>query len=386
MIQHAQKELFNLSPEVTYLNCAYMSPLLRKVEEVGHKAIAKKSNPQQIFPEDFFTDVQALKEAFARLIDLEDWERIAIIPSASYGLSTVAHNLKLQAGQKIIVVEEQFPSNYYPWQRAAESCGAQIVTVGPDPQKDRTRSWNENILAAIDEQTALVAVGHCHWADGTFFDLVRISARTREVGALLIVDGTQSVGALPFSVKEIQPDALICAGYKWLMGPYSTGVAYYGPYFDGGKPLEDNWINRLESEKFSGLVNYQVEYKSKAARYSVGESSNFILTPMLAEAIRQVNDWGAENIQAYCKRISAAFAREVKKLGFTVEKEEHRCGHLFGIRLSAEVDIEALKYSLRQKKIFVSFRGTAIRISPHVYNTAADFEHLLQCLRQVAEK
>ena len=68
----------------------------------------------------------------------------------------------------------------------------------------------------------VVAIGHVHWSDGTLFDLKKIRERLDEVGGLLIIDGTQSVGALPFSVKEFKPDALICGGYKWLLGPYST--------------------------------------------------------------------------------------------------------------------------------------------------------------------
>jgi selenocysteine lyase/cysteine desulfurase len=124
-------------------------------------------------------------------------------------------------------------------------------------------------------------MGHIHWADGTLFDLVAIRKKAHSLGAKLIIDGTQSVGALPFSVQEIQPDALICAGYKWLMGPYSIGMAYYADSFNDGQPLEYNWINRLNSEDYSQLVNYQDSYKPKADKYSVGESSNFNLPPVV---------------------------------------------------------------------------------------------------------
>ncbi|MEQ9007935.1 MAG: aminotransferase, partial [Ekhidna sp.] len=108
---------------------------------------------------------------------------------------------------------------------------------------------------------------------------------------------------LPYSVKEIRPDALICAGYKWLMGPYSIGLAYYGAAFDGGEPIEENWINRLNSEDFSNLVNYQPEYQEMALRYEVGEHSNFILVPMLHQAIRQILNWQPDNIQVYTQEL-----------------------------------------------------------------------------------
>ena len=114
-----------------------------------------------------------------------------------------------------------------------------------------------------------------HWTDGTRFDLAAIGARAREVGAALVVDGTQSVGALPFDVQQLRPDALVCATYKWLMGPYSLGFAYLGPRFDDGEPLEETWIGRRGSENFKELVDYQDDYQPGALRYDVGERSNF---------------------------------------------------------------------------------------------------------------
>ena len=183
----------------------------------------------------------------------------------------------------------------------------------------------------------MVSLGNIHWACGTLFDLVAIRKKTKEVGALLIIDGTQSIGALPFSIQKIQPDALICAGYKWLMGPYSIGVAYYGKIFDNGIPIEDNWINRKGSENFSGLINYSNNYGEFATRYNVGEQSNFILLPMLIAGLNQLENWGVQNIQNYCKK-------------------------------------------LKNKKISVSIRGDKIRVSPHVYNDKKEIKKLFECL------
>ncbi len=374
----SQKHLFDLAEDVTYLNCAYMSPQLNSVREVGREMLQRKSRPWTISIEDFFQPVRTLKERFAQLIRADSWERIAVIPSASYGLSTVANNLRLEAGQKIIVVEEQFPSNIYPGQRVAEEAGARIQVVGPVAGRNRTYSWNEAILEAIDPDTAMVAMGHVHWADGTLYDLRAIRQKSREAGALLVIDGTQSVGALPFYIDEFDPDALICAGYKWLMGPYATGLAYFGPYFDGGRPLEENWINRLHSEQFGGLVNYQEEYHPLAARYSVGEHSNFQLVPMLSEAIRQLLAWTPEAIQEYCQRISAPALEAIEAAGAQLEPTDRRAHHLFGIRLSSPEATDRLHQKLTLNGVYVSKRGTAIRVSPHVYNSEADFERLRQ--------
>ena len=101
----------------------------------------------------------------------------------------------------------------------------------------------------------------------------------------MIIDGSQSIGALPYDNENIKPDALFTVGYKWLLGPFSLGRGYYGEYFDGGIPLEENWVNRKHSKDFQNLVNYTDEYGPIAARYNVGQNSNFHLVPILNETI-----------------------------------------------------------------------------------------------------
>lgn len=374
-----QKHLFQLENDVSYLNCAYMSPQLRRVEAAGHGWVSRKNRPYEIHPEDFFTQVEQVKQLFAELVQVQDPERIALIPSVSYGMATVARNMTIKSGQRIVVAGEQFPSNYYPWQRLAEAQGAEMVEVAAPPSKRRGAAWNEALLTAIDERTALVALSHCHWADGTVFDLEDIRKKSREVGALLVIDATQSVGALPFDVSRFQPDALICAGYKWLLGPYSTGLAYYGPAFDGGVPIEENWINRYNSQDFQHLVQYQQEYQPGAGRYSVGEQSNFILVPMLAEALSQLLEWEVPHIQQYCRALSAGPLERLQAMGAQVEEPKYRSGHLFGIRLQGQFDIAGLRNQFERERVYVSLRGDAIRIAPHVYNDARDFERLLRC-------
>jgi selenocysteine lyase/cysteine desulfurase len=357
-----------------------MSPLLKSTEKAGVRGLRRKRNPVSISPEDFFKESDVLREEFAKLINASDPKRIVIIPSVSYGLASVARNLIIGPGEKIIVAADQFPSNYYPWQRLAMENKAEVVAVAPpDGLEQRGKIWNERILEAIDNRTKAVAIGNIHWADGTLFGLEEIRKRTREVGALLIIDGTQSIGALPFDIKQIQPDALICAGYKWLLGPYSVGLAYYNEYFDNGQPIEENWINRLNSEDFSQLVIYNPSYQEGSLRYEVGEHSNFALVPMLLNSIRQVNRWGVENIQSYCKSIGEEAIALLQQEGFCIEDAAFRSSHLFGIRMR-ERDPRRVKEALSKNKIYVSFRGDAIRVSPNVYNTKRDMDKLCKIL------
>jgi len=379
-----QKHLFSLPESVAYLNCAYMSPQLKAVEEAGRQALLLKSQPYQIRQADFFEPVTKLKRLFAELINLSEPERIALIPSASYGLSTVAQNIPLQPGEKIVVTSEQFPSNYYPWKRLADENGGCLEIVEAPRSTSRTQSWNEAILNAITPETKVVALGHVHWMDGILFDLHAIRKRTREVGALLIIDGTQSIGALPFNIEELQPDALVCAAYKYLMGPYSVGLAYFGPFFDQGKPLEESWINRLNSEDFSGLVNYEESYQTKAGRYSVGEHSNFQLIPMLLAALQQLLNWQPTRIQAYCQKISRDAVERLIALGAQAEPADQRCGHLFGVRLNDNFDEQKLVAAFKERNVYVSKRGNAIRVAPNVYNQPEHLAELVSCFEQAS--
>jgi selenocysteine lyase/cysteine desulfurase len=374
---------FTLPPRITYLNCAYLSPMLKSVEKVGIRALRIKRNPVDITPQDFFTDGEKLRVEYAKLIHVKDPKRIVIVPSVSYGMANVAANLKISRGQHVLVIGEEFPSNYYPWQRVCAESGAEVKSVPPPSVlKDRGKTWNEKILESITKDTRAVALGNVHWADGTKFDLEAIRKRTNEVGALLIVDGSQSVGALPFDVGKIKPDALVCAGYKWLMGPYSLGLAYYGEYFNDGKPIEESWLNRLDSEDFTSLVIYQPQYQPGALRFEVGEHSNFTLVPMMIKAVEQLNRWGVSNIQEYCQNITKPVFAKLQEKGLWIEDEQYRGSHLIGIRLPEGMDMQKIKDLLAKNKIYVSLRGNAIRVAPNVYNDEKDLRKLVKTLSQ----
>ena len=382
MILQNQKHLFDIPKNITYLNTASQSPLFNSVYNAGIEGLKQKSHPHTIKIEDYFEPVTALKKLFAELIDADDFNRIAPLPSVSYGMATVTNNIVLKEHDEILVIDEQFPSNVYTWQKLAETYNAKIVTISaPATNVNRTQQWNSDILNAITERTAVVTMGNIHWSNGSLFNLKAISKKAKHNNALLIVDGSQTIGALPFSVKDIKPDALICAGYKWLFGPYGCAYGYFGPYFDQGTPIEDNWSNRLHSEDFAKLTNYEPQYKPLANRYAVGESGNFIYVKMQIEALKQIIAWTPAAIQEYCKVISSEAVKELRALGCIIEDDKYRTHHLFGIALPQNLNLSALKKDLSEKNIFVSFRGNYIRISCHLFNTPEDFQSLIACLR-----
>ncbi len=379
-----QRDAFQLPRDYHYLNCAYMGPLPRAAEVAGFEAIKKKRMPTHIVPPDAFWEVDRLRELFARLTGVPDAGRIAIQPGVSYAVASAARNLPIGSGQNIVMTHEQFPGNVYSWRRLAAESGATIRAVEPSAGRDRGASWNERLLEAIDSKTAIVTVPNVHWTDGTWFDLVEVGRRCRDVGAALVVDGSQSVGALDFDVQAVQPDVLTCATYKWLLGSYSLALTYFGPRFDDGVPIEETWIAREQSHDFQNLVDYQDEYLPGAIRYDMAERSNFFQAPIAAASLELLLEWRPERIQEYCRRLTSDFLVEVGELGYSVEDEAWRKSHLFGLRMPSSVDLGVLRDTLASRNVSASLRGTALRLGPNVYNDAEDLAVLLDVLKSAS--
>ena len=377
-----QKSHFLLPAGLHYLNCAFMAPLARVVRKAGINGIDRRAAPHLIEPSDFFEESDLVRQLFARLVNTPDPNRIALIPSVSYALANVARNAPTSRGDNIVIIKDQFPSNVYPWRRLCAERSLELRTVAPPlcTNGSRARGWNSRLLTEIDSRTAVIALPQVHWTDGTVFDLEQVGERAHDCGALLIVDGTQSVGAMRFDVQRIRPDALICAGYKWLLGPYSAGLAYYGPVFDEGTPIEENWITRSGSDAFADLVHYRDEYQPAGIRYDVGERSNFTLLPMLAAALRLVSTWTVPAIQDYCKTLTARLTIVLRERGHWVEEDGWLSSHLLGIRLRDSPDLASLSKRLRERQITVSIRGDAIRVSPSVYNDCTDIDALIDAI------
>jgi selenocysteine lyase/cysteine desulfurase len=369
-----QRHLFDLPPDVAYLNCAYMSPLLKRAALVGAEAIARKLRPWRIHAEDFFTDSERARGLFAQLLGA-DADAIALIPAASYGLAVAAANLPVAAGQRILVLAEQFPSNVYPWRALTARSGVELVTVARAPDHD----WTRAVLARLDESVAIAALPHCHWIDGGLLDLAAIGARCREVGSALVVDATQSLGALPLELAAVKPDYLVCPGYKWLLGPYSLGYLYVAPEHRGGRPLEHNWIARRGSEDFARLIDYQDAYQAGARRFDVGERSNFALVPVSIVGLEQLLAWGPARIAATLLAKTTVIAERAEQLGLSTTPAHLRGDHYLGLRFPGGAPA-ALPERLAEEQVYVSVRGDSLRVTPHLYNDDTDVARLFAVL------
>jgi selenocysteine lyase/cysteine desulfurase len=373
-----QRHLFDIPPDVAYLNCAYMSPLMKPVVEAGVAALARKAHPWELTPDKFFTGPDEFRATAAQLLDCPA-DCVAIVPSASYGIATAARNLPVTKNQGILVLAEQFPSNYYAWQRLAEETGAHLKIV-PWPED---HDWTAAVLDSLTAEVAIAALPHVQWTSGGRLDLVRIGEACRNLGVALALDLTQSLGALPFSAREVQPDFAVAACYKWLLGPYSVGLLYVAPKWQHGRPLEENWIQRANARDFASLILYNENYDEGARRFDMGERSNFALLPAAVRAMQQLLEWEVSQISETTGALNRHLAEAAAEVGFSAPAERWRAPHYLALRRKQPIPKE-LPEMLAREKVFVSVRGSSIRVTPHLYNTTADCERLIGCLRSIA--
>lgn len=374
----SQRHLFDIPEDVTYLNCAYMSPLMKAAADAGKEGVQAKTRPWEITPDDFFETTRACRSLAGDLIDAPA-HNMAIVPSASYALATAAKNLSVNKGSNLIALKDQFPSNIYVWKKLAAESEAEFRLLPLRQDGD----WTATLLDSIDEQSSIVALPHCHWTDGALVDLINIGKRCREVGAALVLDLTQSAGALPISMKDVDPDFAVFAAYKWAMGPYSLGFMYVADRHLQGSGLEENWIARKDSANFAGLVDYKDEYQPGAERFDVGERSNFHLMPIARRAMEQIKTWGVENIYETLAQKNKTLVKMAEPLGLKAAPDHLRAGHYLGLRFPGEVP-EGLVDKLAREKIYVSLRGTSMRVTPHLYNSEDDLGRLIEALSEVS--
>ncbi|MFD8984452.1 aminotransferase class V-fold PLP-dependent enzyme, partial [Streptomyces sp. NPDC059564] len=357
------REFFDIPAEVSYFNAASIAPTLTASLEAGRAALAWRARPWEIRVEDWFTGAERRRELFASLIGADSGE-IALVPASSYGCATAAANLTVRRGQEVVVLDGEYPSGVYTWRRCAAERGAELRTVSRGPGQ----GWTEAVLEAIGERTAVVSVPQVHWTDGAFLDLVAVSRATRAAGAALVIDASQSAGAMPLDVREIRPDFLFAVGYKWLLGPFGLGYLYADPAHHGGRPLEENWILRKDAQDFSRLVDYRDAYEDGARRFDVGQRTEFELTPMAIAALERMNAWTPAGVARALARHTVRIADAARAAGWSVP--EPHGPHMFGIHLPPGVR-PGLMAALEERQVHTAARGDALLAeitgrSPHL--------------------
>jgi len=370
----SQRQAFLVPPDIAYFNTANLAPQLNSVRAAGEAALERRARPWTISPEDWFSDAERLRTLYGQVIGAGA-DGVALVPATSYGFAVAARNLPLSRGQRVVVLAEEYPSGVYTWRAATRPVGAEIVTVARRPGQ----SWTEAILVVLDERVAVVSVPNVHWTDGRLVDLAVVSTRCREIGARLVIDGSQSIGAMPLDVTALRPDFVMSVGYKWLLGPFGVGYLYIAPEHRDGEPLEQNWIVRDGSEDFARLVDYRDEYQPGSRRFDVGQRTKFELLPMAIAALEQLLTWTIPRVAVTLSAVTAAIASTANDLGLDSTGSDQRGPHMLGVRLPASVR-STIMPALAAANCFAALRGESLRIAPHLHITDADTERLRDAL------
>ena len=369
-----QRGLFDIPEGVAFLDCASRSPLLKASSAAGEAGLLRKVHPWDYDTMIAPREAEEARALFAGLIGAETGD-VAIVPAASYGIATAALNLPVGPGQSILMPQEPFPSHFYAWRERARDRGARIETV-PEPADG---DWTAAVIERIGPETAVAALSTCRWSNGAALDGEAIGARCRETGTALVLDATQTAGAMPLDVGRIRPDFLIAAAYKWLLCPYTLAFLYAAPHRQDGRSLEGHMFNHLNAAVVEGPVVYPEARTPGARRYDMGEVFNPIHLPMAVAALGQLAAWTPAAITETLRPLIERIAEAAAERGLWAPPAGHRVGHFIGLRADAGWP-QGLVQALAAEGVYVSLRAGALRISPHLFNTADDVDRLFRVL------
>lgn len=375
------------------------------VEKIGLESLSLKTHPWEGLPGSDDEDVQELRYLYSSLINGgSDGSNIALFPSTAFAMSMIAENVLrlnlIKRGESIIILDKEMGSVVYPWQHVCERVGCVMKVIATPDWTVAGASWTSSIINAIDDSVSILSLPNVHWCDGTLIDLEAISDElTKRFGEegqqnkLLIVDGTQSVGAIPFDVQKVKADAVACSVHKWLLSPYGTSLVYVHPrHHDTWLPLDQHERARAGSqfsvwdeEIFMDKRGYfPSEFFHGARRLDAGGRANPIFVPMLRSALKLIHSITVpvinERLVSFCDTLQLKLTQFPSYHDvFTIASKEQRGGHILGLRFH---DLELLRKvhkTLKEHGIHTSVRGHCLRISPYLANTIQD-ANLFQAL------
>ena len=266
---------------------------------------------------------QARREGAALLGASAD--QVAVTTSVTEALLQIAWSLRPESGSNVVSIDLEFPTVTYPWMRVARDTGAEVrlVSAAGDPAK---LSF-EGLAEAVDQRTAAISVSHVQYSTGFRYQLEELSELAETNGALLVVDASQSLGAVPIDLSSVRIDALLCTGYKWLCGPFGAALCYVGerllerldPPFVGWKSAVDPWSLHASSLRLASSVVERLEYATMSYSAAVA----------LAAAIRQISVIGADRILEHNLKLASTLTEGLEHLGaevITPREDERRSG------------------------------------------------------------
>jgi len=381
----SQRALFDIPPDVAYLNAAGWSPLPRATQQAAQGAVARKGQPWKLAPD--FSDKQheRARKAAAALIGADPAD-VALVSSVAYGVAIAGKVLPVAPGARVLVLENDHTSPVLEWVARADAQGFTVETV-PQPADG---DWTAAVLAAIERPGApplsLASISSIHWSDGGMLDMQTIRDALRRLGAALLVDATHGVGVIATDVKALDPDFLIFPTYKWVLGPYGRAFVYVAKRHQDGIPLEQTAFGRRNVRAENPVYFADTRYLGDARRYDMGERDHFISMEMAAIGMEMMADWGAA---AVVKRLSELTRRIADALNGTnavsMLDERVRAPHILSLGFPGGMPGDLIP-KLADEQIYVAARLGRMRISPHVYNDEADIDRFVAALTGALRK
>jgi cysteine desulfurase / selenocysteine lyase len=365
------RDEFPVSRELVYLNHAAVAPLS------GPAARAMKSLADDVcchgsLHYDKWMEAYAgLRTAAAKLINASPGE-IAILKNTSEGISTVAEGLHWNPGDKVIVFEEEFPANYYPWLRL-ERRGVELKALSIyDPI--------EKIATEI-EGARLLAISYVNYLSGFRVDLRRIGELCSRYGCLFFVDAIQGMGAFPIDVEACHIDALSADGHKWMLGPEGNAVLYVREkWLDAIDPVEFGWTNPVNYADYS---TRDMTLRPDAGRYECG-TLNTIGCFGLRGAIEFLLEIGIDNIATAIHSLADQLEASVRARGYElITRRTHDAGSGIVTFRHPSIDCQSIVSDLGRNRIVATSRQGWIRMSPHFYISPEDVEQVVEILPAV---
>ncbi|HYW05917.1 MAG TPA: aminotransferase class V-fold PLP-dependent enzyme [Longimicrobium sp.] len=299
-------------------------------------------------------------------------EEIALSPSVSAALSSIASSLDHSRRNRVVVADLDFPTLVYQWLARPD---IEVVRV---PSDDGIGVPPERWAEYVDERTAIVATSHVFYGTGYVQELAPIARAAHDVGALFLVDGYQAAGQIPIDPRASGADVYVAGPLKWLLG--GPGLAYLWvkqEIIAEMKPTIASWFGARD--QFSFRVD-ELEFREDAGRFSLGTPAvPTVYTALGGMEIFAEAGYGA--VYARIRGLTADLVGRLEEAGFALKiaDVEHRSG----IVMVRHADAAGAVRALALQGLIVDHRAGYVRISPHFYNTVDENERVVAALARV---
>ena len=311
-----------------------------------------------------------LREAAGRLFNARA-EDMAVGSNATELLASLAWALMPATDANIVSTSVTFPTTIYPFMRVARHTGSEVRLAQGNPDYVRPT----DLVDLIDERTSVVCISHVEYASGQLFDLELLARVTHEHGALLVVDATQSAGAVPIDVAASGVDVLVTSGYKWLCGPFGVALMYLAPHLQG--TLDPGIVGFRSHDDMWDLNPSRIALPGAARRFEFSTMS-YSAAIGLTHSVEHLLGIGIAEIFAHNRSLADLLIDGLRARGAELApelKNGERCS-IVSARFVGR-DAKDLARHLNAQRVAVSPRGDVVRFSPHLYNDAADIERAL---------